>query len=190
MIRRFSVTMLATLLAACASKGPPVQTTQHVDLARYMGDWFVIANIPYFAEKNCVDSIESYALRQDGRIDNWFQCRKKSFDAPMEKKGTAVATVKDTSSNAVWTVRFFKVFPTKYLVLDVDPDYQWAAVAHPTRDYGWILARSKTLPDETYNSILQKFEAAGYDTTKFTKVLQQPVGAPRAGSAPAPAVAH
>jgi apolipoprotein D and lipocalin family protein len=36
-----------------------------------MGDWYVIASIPYFAEKDCVDSIESYALRPDGKIDNW-----------------------------------------------------------------------------------------------------------------------
>jgi lipocalin len=27
-----------------------LQTVRHVDLRRYMGDWRVIANIPYFAE--------------------------------------------------------------------------------------------------------------------------------------------
>lgn len=83
----------------------PMRTVDHVDLPRYMGDWYVIANIPYFAEKNCFDSIESYALRADGRIDNRFRCRKGSFEAPLERKATAVARVEDTTSNArmgVW----------------------------------------------------------------------------------------
>ena len=29
---------------------PELRTVPHVDLPRYMGDWYVIANIPYFAE--------------------------------------------------------------------------------------------------------------------------------------------
>jgi apolipoprotein D and lipocalin family protein len=177
MLRTLSTLLLVGLLAACATQGQPVQTAQHVDLPRYMGDWYVIANIPYFAEKNCVDSIESYALRGDGRIDNWFQCRKKSFDAPLKKKATAIATVDDTSTNATWTVRFLKIVGVKYLVLAVDPQYQWAAVAHPSRNYGWVLARTKTLPTKTYDTILASFAAQGYDTSKFVKVPQQAAAA-------------
>lgn len=184
MIRIASLALICGLMVACATKGPPVQTAQHVDLSLYMGDWYVIANIPYFAEKDCFDSIESYSLRSDGRIDNGFQCRKKSFDAPLKKKASAVANVKDTSSNAVWTVHFFKVLPADYLILDVDPKYQWAAVAHPSRHYGWVLARSKSLPEKQYSTILAKFAAQGYDTTKFAKVPQQP------DTATAPSSAH
>jgi apolipoprotein D and lipocalin family protein len=175
---RFGKVSLALLVATffatgCTSMSNPLQTASHVDLPRYMGDWYVIANIPYFAEKDCVDSIESYALRPDGKIDNWFTCRKKSFDAPMKRKATALATVKDTDTNATWSVRFFKIIAVKYLVLDVDPNYQWAAVGHPSRGYGWVLARSKTMSESTYQSIMKKFAAQGYDTSKFEKVPQQ-----------------
>src|SRR5688572_24250988 len=62
----------AAFLIGCASSKPPLRTVTHVDLPKYMGDWRVIANIPYFAEKDCIDSIESYALRPDGRIANSF----------------------------------------------------------------------------------------------------------------------
>ena len=85
---------------------------------------------------------------------------------------------RSSSSNAVWTVHFFKVLPADYLILDVDPKYQWAAVAHPSRHYGWGLARSKTLPEKQYSTILAKFAAQGYDTSKFVKVPQQPVSNP------------
>ena len=163
------------LAAGCTSMGKPLQTVSHVDLPRYMGDWYVIANIPYFAEKGCVDSIESYALRPDGDIDNWFTCRKKSFDAPMKRKASALAVVDDKQTNARWRVKFFKVISVKYLVLDLDPQYQWAAIGHPSRKYGWILSRSKTLDGRTYSSILKRLGDQGYDTTKFVKVPQRAV---------------
>jgi apolipoprotein D and lipocalin family protein len=165
---------LAALLAitGCTSMQQPMQTVTHVDLPRYMGDWFVIANIPYFAEKDCVDSIESYALRPDGKIDNWFTCRKKTFDAPMKRKANAVATVTDKATNATWSVAFFKVISVKYLILDLDPNYQWVAVGHPSRKYGWIMSRSKSLSDETYRQILAKLKDEGYDPAKFQKVPQ------------------
>jgi apolipoprotein D and lipocalin family protein len=156
------------------STGRPLRTVDHVDLPRYMGDWYVIANVPYFAEKNCMDSVESYALRDDGDIDNWFTCRKGSFDAPMKRKASALATVVDKTTNATWSVHFFKVISFKYLILDLDPNYQWVAIGHPSRDYGWVLSRSKTLPDATYQNILDRLAAQGYDIGKFKLVPQRP----------------
>jgi len=172
---------VACLSFGCAAVKEPLRTVPHVDLPRYMGDWYVIANIPYFAEKNCFDSVESYALRPDGDIDNWFTCRKKSFDAPMQRKATALATVEDKTSNAVWRVKFFKVISVKYLILDLDPNYQWVAVGHPSRRYGWIMARTKTLPEATYQGILSRLGEQGYDTGKFEKVPQRG-SVPAAGS--------
>lgn len=166
----FASSMIST---ARSSVNAPLKTVPHVELPRYMGDWYVIANIPYFAEKNCVDSVESYSLRPDGKIDNWFSCRSKSFDAPMKRKASALITVEDKTSNAHWSVKFFKAISVEYLILDLDPDYQWAVVGHPSRRYGWIFARSKTLPDATYQAVLRRLGEQGYDTTKFSKVPQQ-----------------
>jgi apolipoprotein D and lipocalin family protein len=167
------LSMLALITGGCMSTRQPLQTVPHVDIPKYMGDWYVIANLPYFAEKDCVDSIESYAERADGNIDNWFTCRKKSFDAPMKRKANALAVIKDRDSNATWRVRFFKVISIQYLILDLDPNYQWVAVGHPSRRYGWIMARKKTLADSTYNEILARLGKQGYDTTRFAKVPQQ-----------------
>ena len=139
-----------------------------------MGDWYVISEIPNLAEKNCVDSIESYALRAGGDIDNWFTCRKKSFDAPMKRKVTTTAKVVDKTSNAEWRVKLFKVFSFKYLIIDLDPNYQWVVVGHPSRNYGWIMARAKTLPEPTYAEILRALGKQGYDTSRFQEVPQHP----------------
>ena len=172
----FRILLIAcsALLASCAtSRRAPLQTVKHVDIARYMGDWRVIANIPYIAEKDCVDSVESYALMNDGRIDNWFTYRKKSWNAP-QKKFTALAWVHTKSTNAEWRVRFFGLLTVPYLILDVDPQYRWTVVGHPSRDYGWIMARKRTMPEQTYQGILKRLAAQGYDPARFVKVPQTP----------------
>jgi len=151
----------------------PLRTVRHVDLHRYVGDWRVIANIPYFGEKNCVDSIEGYRLRADGQIDNFFTYRKKSFSAP-QKQMKALAWVVNKETNAEWKVRFFGLLTVDYLIIDLDPEYRWAVLGYPKRKYGWILAREKTLPEKTYQEILGRLAAQGYDPARFRKVPQLP----------------
>ena len=160
-----------TPISSMAAKKSPLRTVPKVDLPRFMGDWRVIANIPYFAERGNVDSIESYALRPDGEIDNGFAFRKESFDAP-QKKMAFTAEVKNKDTNAEWRVKFLPFLKVAYLVVDLDPDYQWTVIGHPSRKWGWIMAREKTLPDATYESILKRLEAQGYDRKKFAKVPQ------------------
>ncbi len=161
------------LAAMKARTSQPLRTVPRVELPRYMGDWRVIANIPYFAEKGCVDSIETYHQRPDGKIANVFTYRKKSFDAP-QKQVQAVGRVFDTKTNAEWRITFFKVITTKYLILDLDPAYRWTVVGHPSRNYGWIMAREKTLPESTYAAILKRLTTQGYDPARFEKVPQLP----------------
>jgi apolipoprotein D and lipocalin family protein len=174
-VRAILVGLVAALLCGCSllsGRFGDLPTAAHVDLARYMGHWRVIAHIPYFAEDGCSDSIESYALRPDGDVDNWFSCRKGSATAPLERQATARALVVNRQTNAEWNVLFFHVLKIKYVVLAVDPEYQWAAVGHPSRQYGWVFGRGGSLPDATYAQILQHFRDAGYDTSRFVRVPQ------------------
>ena len=170
-------------LGACATRPvimpsiPPLKTVSHVDLPRYMGDWRVIAIIPYWAEKDCVDSIESYWLLPNGKIGNSFQFRKKSFDAP-QKKLSFTAEVFNKQTNAEWRVRFLPFVKIPYLVVDLDREYQWTVVGHPSRNYGWIMSRNKTMPDSTYQAILSRLSAQGYDPKRFVKVPQPSISPP------------
>ena len=178
LVPALSLLAVSALLVACAmgrrNSAPPLRTVSHVDLPRYMGHWRVIAEIPYFAERGGVDSVESYALLPDGSIYNWFTMRKGSFNAP-ESKVTAHAYVVNQQTNAEWKVKFLGgLISAPYLVIDLDPDYQWTVVGHPSRNYGWIMARDKTMPDATYQAILKRLAAQQYDISRFQTVPQFP----------------
>jgi apolipoprotein D and lipocalin family protein len=151
---------------------PPLKTVPHVDVKRYMGDWYVIAHIPYSLEEGKVGTLDCYALRPDGRIDNIYRFRKGSLDAPLEEwKG--VAWVHDTQTNAEWRVQFIWPLRMPYLVIDLDEDYQWSAIGYPSRELGWVLSRQPVLDERVYQSILSRMQAQGYDTSKFKKVPQR-----------------
>ena len=74
----------ALLLAGCQASLPPLETVEQVDLERFMGDWYVIANIPTFVEKGAHNAVESYRLDDDGTIATTFTFRKDGFRRPGE----------------------------------------------------------------------------------------------------------
>ena len=69
--------MSVVLLALAAySSPPPIHTATAVDLERFMGDWYVIANIPTFIETNAYNAMESYRLAGDGTVATTFNFRE------------------------------------------------------------------------------------------------------------------
>src|SRR4051812_10501415 len=59
---------------------PPLQTVAHVDLSRYLGTWYEIANFPQSFQRGCTATAATYTLRADGDIDVLNRCRKGSID--------------------------------------------------------------------------------------------------------------
>ncbi len=163
--------LVAFSLTGCATSPTSVHTVPHVDLKRYLGNWYVIANIPYVLEKGKVATYDTYSMRPDGRMDNVFTFRKGSLTAP-EKSWHGVAWVANHESNAEWKVRFLWPLYSTYLVLELDPEYRWAVVATPGHKLLWVLARQRHLDDTTYAEILQRIAAQGYDPKRLAKVPQ------------------
>ncbi len=150
---------------------PPVKTVAKVELERFMGDWFVFAHIPYALEKGKVGTLDRYALRPDGKIDNIFLFRKGSLDAPLQA-WNGVAWVHNRETNAEWRVQFVWPLRVPYLIIDLDPNYQWSVIGYPNRKLAWVLSRQTTLDEKTYAGILDRLAKQGYDTSLLRKVPQ------------------
>lgn len=181
MTRRLAMLLLAVLLAGCASAPVPLDFPKplpRVDLERFSGDWWVIANIPYFAERGKVATRVTYRLRDDGRIDDLYFFRK-SFDRE-EQQWSGFGEVVDTQTNARWRVQFLWPFWFDYVIHEVGPDYEWAIVGHPSREYAWVFSRERRMDDARYADLLGRLGALGYDTGRILKVPQFPedVGQP------------
>jgi apolipoprotein D and lipocalin family protein len=162
-----------TALAACATSEPPLTLAPHVDLDRYAGRWYVIANIPYFAEKGKVGSYFDISFQSADKFTDVYNARSKDFDAPL-KSFTLNGYVVPGTGNARWRESPFWPFYLSYLILYVDPDYQTALVGYPGRGYGWVFARQPVIDDSAYQSLLGRLKDQGYDISQFRRVPQTP----------------
>jgi apolipoprotein D and lipocalin family protein len=158
-------------LVGCSSP-PPIQTASSVDLQRFMGDWYVIANIPTFIETGAFNAMESYRLHEDGTIATTFTFREGGFDGK-EKTYHPTGFVVDKASNAVWGMQFLWPFKADYRIVFVDDDYRQTIIGRIKRDYVWIMARTPTIPEDEYQGLLDMIAAQGYDITQVQKVPQR-----------------
>lgn len=145
---------------------------RHVDIKKFMGEWYVIGNIPIFIEKDAYNAKETYELAEDGSIPTTFTFNKGGFDGPlktMHPKGT----IHNRETNAEWRMQFLWPFKADYLITYVSEDYQTTIIGVPSRKYAWIMARTKTLPDTEYAALVEELKRQGHDISKLRKVPQR-----------------
>lgn len=159
-------------IASCASPGPEMETVDHVDLERFMGDWYVIANIPTFLEKGAHNAVESYALNDDGTIATTFTFNDDSFDGE-RKKYTPKGFVKNTETNALWGMRFIWPIKADYRIVYLNSDYTQTVIGRQKRDYVWIMARTPEISGADYRRLIDFAASIGYDTTTIQRVPQR-----------------
>jgi apolipoprotein D and lipocalin family protein len=173
-VRILVLASVAALAAGCMSAGAPtVPVVRAVDLPRFMGAWYVIASIPSYPERDAYDAVESYELRPDGRIQTTFRYRKGSFEAPL-KTMHPVGTVVAGTGNAVWGMQFVWPIKAEYVISYLDPGYAETIIARSKRDYAWIMARTRQIPEAAYAADVERLRAMGYDVSKLRKVPQRP----------------
>ena len=172
-IRNAALAVAASLtLAACAGNGPEMKTVNYVDLERFMGDWYVIANIPTFLEKGAHNAVETYEMNDDGTIATTFTFRDGSFDGE-EKEYNPKGFVRDTGSNALWGMRFIWPIKADYRIVYLDDDYSQTIIGRQKRDFVWIMAREPNISEEDYEMLLGVVESLGYDVSKVERVPQK-----------------
>jgi apolipoprotein D and lipocalin family protein len=150
---------------------PPVRTVPLVDLNRYAGDWFEIARFPNRFQRQCAGDVRaSYSRRPDGRIDVVNRCRT----ADGETVARGVARVVDEETFAKLKVRFAPSWLSwvpmvwgDYWVIGLAPDYSWAVVGDPGRDYLWILARAPRLDERSVAAARAAARDNGFDVERL-----------------------
>jgi len=158
-------------LVGCTSY-PPIKSEKYVDLDRFMGDWYVIANIPTFIEEGAHNAIETYAKNKDGTIATTFTFNADSFDGEL-KEYHPKGFVTDDKSNAIWDMQFIWPFKSDYRILHVDDKYQYTIIGRIKRDYVWIMARNPIINADDYKKLVSIIKDSGYDISKIELVPQQ-----------------
>jgi apolipoprotein D and lipocalin family protein len=180
MTKRLTSTLTLAVLATVAllttgceeTGGDPMQTVPYVDLDRFMGDWYVVANIPTFVEKGAHNAVESYALNDDGSIATTFTFNKDAFDGEL-KTYHPKGFVLDDKTNARWGMQFIWPIKADYRVIYLDDDYRLTVIGRSKRDYVWVMSREPEFSDDDMQRMRDFIASVGYDPKKLQRVPQQ-----------------
>lgn len=161
------------LLSGAYSDYEPLNSSiDYVKTEEFTGEWFIISNIPYFAEKNKVASKANYILNEKNEIDDIFISQEGSFDAPVDIIKGSVKSL--NQSNTQWQSTFYWLIKFDFEILHMNDKHNTMLLGHKSRDYGWIMARTPTIPDSAIISALQVFADNNYNISKFRIVPQTP----------------
>lgn len=161
--------------AIAPTTGPLKAMERQLDAKRFMGKWYVIANIPTFFDKDTVNNVEHYTLDESGQtIDVEFSFSKATSSKVSVLKQRA-KIVNEACTQWSISPKFGVYLPLKlaYLVADCAEDYSTTIIGMPDRSYVWIMARSPTVDDATREALITKVKELGYDLSKLVFVPQK-----------------
>lgn len=169
--------LAALLLAGCAAAPTdPPRTVERVDLDRYLGTWFEVARLPFWAQDSdrvsCEDVTATYTARTDGRIGVLNRCLN-ALDNDAVRAATATAYAVEGSGNARLRVAFFWPFHGDYWVVGLDPEYGWAVVGEPRRRWLWVLSRTPALAPEALAAAVETARREGFPVERLRLTRQR-----------------
>jgi apolipoprotein D and lipocalin family protein len=167
---RLLVLLATVLLTGCVAVPDGIEPVRDFDAERYLGTWYEIARLDHGFERGLTHVRARYTPREDGGItvtNRGWDTEEEAWD---EARGRAYF-VEDARTGYL-KVSFFGPFYGAYVVFELDPDYRWALVTGPNRNYLWLLARDPLLDPALRDSILERAEAAGFDLEELILVPQ------------------
>ena len=161
------ITLMAFTL--CSPK-KELATVKPVDLNKYKGTWYEIARFDHSFERNLACVSATYTIREDGKID----VLNKGYNTKKEKweEANGIAKVPNSDIPGEIKVSFFRPFYGDYFVMKLDSDYKHVLVGSPTRNYLWVLSRTKTMDKAVYDKYVAFAKEKGFDTSKLMRINQ------------------
>ena len=158
--------LMFIFISGCVRIPENVAAVDGFEVKRYLGTWYEIARLDHSFERGLSHVTATYTLRDDGGINvlnrgfhkksgKWKQAKGKAYLL----NGTDIGRLK---------VSFFGPFYGGYNVIALDKeDYSYSLVCGPNRSYLWILARGKTLDDETLRNLMDTAKRLGFRTEEL-----------------------
>ena len=156
----------------------PVKTIPSLDVPRYLGTWYEIAKFPNWFQKKCVGNTKAvYSKRDDGNLRVLNSCKTANGEVSVAQGTARQIGASDSPKLEVrfapdW-LSFLPLVWGDYWVIDLDTQYQVAAVSDPRREYLWVLSRTPELDSTIYNALLQRLQAQQFDIRKLELTKQQ-----------------
>ena len=184
MMKRSHLVLLAITFALlhvqvqAQTSDSPVKTIASLDVPRYLGTWYEIAKFPNWFQRKCLSNTKAvYSIKSDGNLRVLNSCRQADGDGAEAEGAARQIGAKDSPKLEVrfapaW-LSFLPMVWGNYWVIDLDSQYQLAAVSDPRREYLWILSRTPQIDPKAYEELLGRLQAQQFDIRKLELTPQK-----------------
>ncbi|WP_215309214.1 lipocalin family protein [Polynucleobacter sp. Adler-ghost] len=158
-----------------------VRTIATLDVPRYLGTWYEIAKFPNWFQKKCVSNTKAvYSAKPDGNLRVLNSCKTAAGETS-EAEGLArqIGSKNSPKLEVRFAPEWLSFLPLvwgDYWVIDLDPQYQLAAVSDPRREYLWVLSRTPQPDPKAYADLLQRLKQQQFDIQKLEITTQKNEG--------------
>jgi apolipoprotein D and lipocalin family protein len=174
----FSAVLLQHAAAQTApSPLPAVATIASLDVPRYMGTWYEIAKFPNRFQAKCAANTRAQYLAQaDGSVQVLNSC--STADGSLTQamgRAQQIGAANSPKLQVRFAPEWLSWLPLvwgDYWVIDLDADYQLAAVSDAKREYLWVLSRTPQLNPQAYEALLVRLKAQHFDVQKLDRTPQ------------------
>jgi apolipoprotein D and lipocalin family protein len=178
--------ILLPLLHGCQGTGAmnPITTVDKLEIERFMGDWYVLADIATPFDKDAYAPTEHYVLRSDGMVETTY--RYKRGNATGEFKSRTMTARPNSELPSIWGMRLIWPFEADYRIAHIHPDYETTIVARNKRDFVWLMARTPTIDQSAFDTLLEKVQSLGYAISdlRFHYGMRPSASQPQSDSGP------
>ena len=142
-------------------------TVENVDLEKYMGKWYDIAHFPATFLEGCENITAEYTITGKNYVKVFNRCVKGKTGKVSSIRGKAF--IVKGSKNSKLKVQFFWPFRADYWIIELDENYQYAAIGGPKRTYAWVLARTPAPDEKMVKKMIDSLEKEGFDVNKLER---------------------
>lgn len=162
--------LIILLFVSCSKKYENLETVEKVQIEKYLGSWYEIARYEHSFEKDCKNVKATYSINNDKKIKVINECVNINTNKKKEALGIAYTT---NETNSKLRVSFFRPFYGDYWILMLGDNYEYALIGEPSREYLWILSRTKKLDEKIKKEILIKLPNLGFNESKLIWTIQE-----------------
>ena len=170
--------VLGSSQAIAQQSDQAVKTIASLDVPRYLGTWYEIAKFPNWFQKKCVSNTKAvYTAKPDGNLRVLNSCKTAGGETSEAEGLARQIGAKDSPKLEVrfapeW-LSFLPLVWGDYWVIDLDSQYQVAAVSDPRREYLWVLSRTPQMDPKVYADLLQRLKQQQFDIQKLELTPQK-----------------
>jgi len=163
------------LASAEARKAPLSAMDRPIELARFMGKWYVILNIPTYFDRDTGNNIEEYSYNEETQTIHvdFTYCDKAMSKTSQLKQQAKVQNELNTQWSLSPKLGVYLPLKIPYLVADCAEDYSTTIIGVPDRSYVWVMARTPNPDESIVEALTKKAQLLGYDVSKLVRVPQK-----------------